>query len=135
MVKHIDILAILFFVWGGFQLFIGVVLALIYVGFGAVMGIAGGVGGEEELLITGVLMGGLGAVVGIFVMLFSLPSFAAGIGIRRRRPWGRIVGIVVGALALTSVPLGTALGVYALVVLIDKDVGEAFSTSGLVSAE
>jgi len=129
MVKHIDVLAILFFVWGGFQLFIGLILALIYVGLGAAMGVAGGAGGEEELLITGILMGGVGAVVSIFVMLFSLPSFAAGIGIRRRKPWGRIVGIVVGALALTNLPLGTALGVYALIVLLDKEVGEVFSAS------
>jgi hypothetical protein len=135
MVKHIDILAILFFVWGGFQLFIGLILALIYVGFGAAMGIAGGVEGEEELMITGIAMGAAGLFVSFFVMMFSLPSFAAGIGIRRRRPWGRIVGIVVGALALSSIPLGTALGIYALIVLIDKDVGEAFSKSSLVSAE
>ena len=34
-----------------------------------------------------------------------------------RRPWARMLAIVLGVLALFKVPLGTALGVYTLWVL------------------
>jgi len=42
-------------------------------------------------------------------------------GIGQKKPWGRTLGIVVGAISLAGVPLGTALGIYALVVLLSQE--------------
>jgi hypothetical protein len=55
-----------------------------------------------------------------FIILLSLPGVFAGYGLLKRRPWARILAIVVGALHLYNLPIGTALGVYTFVVLADS---------------
>ncbi|MGH9814978.1 MAG: hypothetical protein ACRD6I_02770, partial [Candidatus Acidiferrales bacterium] len=45
-------------------------------------------------------------------------SIAAGYGLMQREPWGRTLALVMGLLALLSVPFGTALGIYTLIVLL-----------------
>ncbi|HEX8097396.1 MAG TPA: hypothetical protein VF507_05145 [Pyrinomonadaceae bacterium] len=49
-----------------------------------------------------------------FSLLFALPPLAAGFGFFKVKPWARTAGFVAGILALLSIPLGTALGVYTL---------------------
>jgi len=44
-------------------------------------------------------------------------ALAAGLGLMQKSPWGRWVAIVAGCLALIHLPLGTALGIWTLVVL------------------
>ena len=41
-----------------------------------------------------------------------------------------VFGLVCGALALSQVPFGTALGVYALWTLLDRDVNAEFNNQG-----
>jgi hypothetical protein len=52
--------------------------------------------------------------------------FAAGYGLQERASWGRILALVLGVINLPSVPLGTCLGIWALMVLLDKDNAAAF---------
>ena len=58
-----------------------------------------------------------GAVVGGLALL-GAPWLALGFGLRRRRVWARSLGVVCGVLLLPFAPIGTALGVWTLVVLI-----------------
>jgi uncharacterized membrane protein (DUF2068 family) len=56
-------------------------------------------------------LGGLllaGAVVGI----------VAGWGLLERKPWARMLAIVLGCFSLLDMPFGTALGIYTLWVLL-----------------
>jgi hypothetical protein len=62
-------------------------------------------------------------------MLLSLPGLIAGIGLVKFRPWARILGIVISALDLLSVPFGTALGVYGLWVLLSTETEALFRQS------
>ena len=39
-------------------------------------------------------------------------------GLLQHEPWGRMLGLIVGVVALLSIPFGTALGVYTLWVLL-----------------
>jgi hypothetical protein len=71
------------------------------------------------------VLGIVGALVAGFLLLISLPGVLAGYGLLQRKPWGRIMGIIVGALHLANVPLGTALGVYSFWVLTQPE-AEAF---------
>lgn len=52
------------------------------------------------------------------VAIFAALEFIVGWGLLDRRPWARILGIVLAFLALLSFPLGTALGIYTLWVLL-----------------
>ena len=47
----------------------------------------------------------------------SVPGLVAAYGLLRGRKWGRIAGIIVGALFLFNFPIGTAIGIYAIVIL------------------
>src|SRR3954471_23869382 len=59
------------------------------------------------------LLRGIG---GVFLAV-AVAGALAGWGLMERRPWARMLAIVLGVLALFKVPLGTALGIYTLWVL------------------
>src|SRR6266542_4293453 len=67
------------------------------------------------------------AVLGIFVLAKAAAGFFAGWGLLNREPWARVVTLVVGFLALLHPPLGTALGVYTLWVLLPADAEAEYS--------
>ena len=60
---------------------------------------------------------GLVPVVIAMTSLVSILSLLAGYALLTRRPWGRVLAIIAGVLALLKIPLGTALGIYTLWVL------------------
>jgi len=72
------------------------------------------------------ITGAVGAAIACFLMLVSLPGMLAGIGLLKMQPWARIVGIIVGVLHILSFPLGTALGVYTLWVLLNAETEAMF---------
>jgi len=53
---------------------------------------------------------------GIFLIL-AVAGAVAGWGLLERRPWARVLAIVVAVLALFKFPIGTALGIFTLWVL------------------
>ena len=69
--------------------------------------------------LNSLFWGGLystGILLGMFGVVHLLLAWA----LYEREPWARMLGIVVGFLALLRVPLGTALGVYTLWVLLPE---------------
>lgn len=58
------------------------------------------------------------SAIGTFVLIKAAVGFAAGWGLLRREPWARILTIVLSFFALLNIPLGTALGIYSLWVLL-----------------
>ncbi len=69
----------------------------------------------------------IGLIVAGFITLFSIPGIVVGIGLLRFKSWARILGIVLGLLALPGFPLHTALGVYTLIVLFSNEAEQIFS--------
>ena len=66
---------------------------------------------------TPMWMGGLWPVIAVATVFAAALALIAGYGLLNRRPWGRIVAIIVAILALINFPFGTALGIYTLWVL------------------
>jgi len=56
--------------------------------------------------------------IGILILAKAALGFFAGWGLLRREPWARMLTIVLSFLALFHFPLGTALGIYSLWVLL-----------------
>ena len=54
----------------------------------------------------------------VFVVLRAVLLFAAGYGLMERAPWGRMVAIVAAFLSLIKFPIGTALGIWTLLILM-----------------
>jgi hypothetical protein len=84
---------------------------------------------DPEALVAAPILGVIGVALFLFILLASVPGIVAGIGLLKFKPWSRILTIVVSALNLMNVPLGTALGVYSLWVLLNQDVELLFRTT------
>ncbi|HWQ54328.1 MAG TPA: zinc ribbon domain-containing protein [Bryobacteraceae bacterium] len=56
--------------------------------------------------------------IGLTFLVAAVLGFVAGWGLLERAPWARTLSIVLGIIALVDVPLGTALGIYTLWVLL-----------------
>lgn len=57
------------------------------------------------------------AVAGTYFLAYAAACFITGWGLMQRRPWARIVAIIVAILSLIHPVLGTALGIYTLWVI------------------
>jgi hypothetical protein len=120
--QHLDLVGLFYILYGGMTLAVGALVFVIF-GLGGIgMGLAGAGGGDEELLIMSGIYGMAAVFTGLIVAVFGLPYVIVGFGMRRRKPWSRVAGLVLGALALMNLPLGTLLGVYGIVKLVDDDV-------------
>lgn len=59
--------------------------------------------------------------LGMFLALFGVLHLVLAWGLFERQPWARTLGVVLGFLALLRFPLGTALGIYTLWVLLPEE--------------
>jgi hypothetical protein len=120
MATHIKVLGIIHIVFGVF----GLALAfLVLVLFGGIAGLVG-VSGEEGAFVAAPVVGIIGTLLFLVMAGLSLPGIVAGVGLLGFRPWARILAIIVSAVHLLNVPLGTLLGVYGLWALLNSE-GEA----------
>ena len=58
---------------------------------------------------------------GVLVAVIAVLSLAVGWGLYQRAPWARMLALVMAFFSLLSIPLGTALGIYTLVVLLPAE--------------
>ena len=56
--------------------------------------------------------------MGWLILAKAAAGFFAGWGLLQKEDWARTVALVVGFVALLNVPIGTALGIYTLWVLL-----------------
>jgi hypothetical protein len=71
--------------------------------------------------------GKLGIVVFLVLTLAMAALWiAAAWGLGKRRPWGRTLAIVISVLSLAGIPIGTALGIYGLIVLNSPEAKDVF---------
>jgi hypothetical protein len=70
-------------------------------------------------------LGGLFSV-GVFLGIFGMLHLVLAWGLFERAPWARMLGLVIGFLALLRFPLGTALGIYTLWVLLPEESGREY---------
>jgi hypothetical protein len=64
--------------------------------------------------------------MGIFLGLFGLLHLFLAWSLYEFKPWARILGLVVGFMALLRFPLGTALGAYTIWVLLPESSGREY---------
>jgi predicted ferric reductase len=116
--QHVRILAWLFVVYGAILLLIGVVAGFFIIGGGMISG------DRTAMLATG----GIGIFILCLLFLIAVPNLIAAWGLFRFQPWARILAIILGVLHLFSFPLGTALGVYTLWVLLSAPTQPLFAS-------
>ena len=119
MTSHADFVGILFVIWGLLTTLVG--LSTLALGFGAVALIVsasrGGGGGQVAAGMTAAVI----TVLAVIAIVWGIAHVVVGVPLRRRRPWARLAALMLGAVDLLLLPYGTALGVYALWVLLNED--------------
>ena len=127
MEKHIRILGVLNIVWGSMGAIAGLIVLLI---FGTAYGIVGVITPREpNAAIALPIIAMIGGAIALFLLIVSIPSVIAGIGLYCFKSWARLLAIIVSALHLLNIPFGTALGIYGFWVLLSSDSQPLFSKS------
>jgi hypothetical protein len=111
MDQHINIIAALNIIFGTIKLLIGLVLLGILMTGGLISRDA------NAFAITTLV----GMVIALFFAIKSLPEILGGLGLLKRKPWARILVIILGCLDLIEFPIGTAIGIYTLWVMLNEE--------------
>jgi hypothetical protein len=117
MSRHVTLLGILETLWGGLAMLVGVSMLLLAVGALAAIVDPLGTAAEFAAGLTATVF----AVIGVFALLWGGAHAWAAALLRRRQPLGRIASLVLALVNLLVLPFGTALGVYALWVLLTDE--------------
>ena len=128
MVAHVDFVGVLFIVWGLLTTLVG--LSTLALGVGAVALLAsarGATGGSQ--FATG-LTAAVFATLAVIAILWGAAHVVVGVPLRRHRPWSRLMALMLGSVDLVLLPYGTALGAYALWVLLSEGGKHLFAEHG-----
>jgi len=121
---QVDFLGVLFIVWGLLTTLVGV--STLALGVGAVALIASASRGGGGQFAAGVTAAAFTALA-IIAMLWGAAHVVVGVPLRRHRPWSRLGALMLGSVDLLLLPYGTALGVYAIWILLHEDGKKLFS--------
>ena len=65
--------------------------------------------------------------VSLFLLLVSIPGLIGGIGLFMKKSWARILVLIISVLDLLNIPIGTAVAVYTIWVLVQDDTVKLFA--------
>lgn len=68
----------------------------------------------------------IGSSVALILLILSVPSIIGGVGLFKKRNWARILVLVISAIDLINFPIGTAIGVYSIWVLVQDETVKLF---------
>ncbi len=112
--EHVRLVGILWMAYSALNVVAGVVLVIVAETiFGGALRFPQGPPSEVNVWLRPLL-----TFIGGLVLIKAGAGFIAGWGLLQREPWARVVTLVVGFISLFNVPLGTALGIYTLWVLL-----------------
>src|SRR5262245_33346821 len=122
MSPHADLVAILFIVWGLLMALVGASLLALGVAAGA---LASSDTSRLAAGVTAAVFTGLAFIA----IVWGIAHVVVGVPLRKRTPRARILALVLGSVDLVLLPYGTALGLYALWILLSER-GKALFVAG-----
>jgi hypothetical protein len=126
MNSHVDFVGVLFIIWGLLTTLVGLSTLALGVGAVALIASAGRGGSQFAAGLTAAIF----TTMAIIAMVWGAAHVVVGVPLRRRRPWARLIALVLGSADLLLLPYGTALGVYALWVLLSEQGRALFGAAG-----
>jgi len=117
MENHIKIIGTLWIAFGVIFLFFALFI------FGVLFGVSfiHGVEAEADIILRSIAIG-----VGIFLAIHGLPELIGSIWLLKKQEWARILVLALAFLMLLAFPIGTALGIYSIVILTKKETVQLF---------
>ena len=116
MKQHVTVVGALHIGFGALGMLIALIVFLAVVGGGLLSG------DEDAIAITSVV----GTVIAFFFALLSIPGIIGGIGMLKYQPWARILVMILAVFNLVNIPIGTAVGVYTIWVLMQEETEQLF---------
>ena len=129
MQTHVKVVGVAFIVFGALGILAAMAIMLV---FGGAAGIVGASADPEEAAFALPIIGLTGTLLSMFLFALSIPGLVTGFGLLSFKPWARILGIVLCAIQLINIPLGTLLGIYGLWVLLNSDTERLLSAGTAV---
>jgi hypothetical protein len=117
MQEHVTILGALYLALNLLKVIIAIIVFVVISSGGLLSG------DMEAIAITSTV----GSIIAFILIIFSVPGIIAGIGLLKRRPWARILTLVLGCLELMVIPFGTILGIYTIWVLMKEESAAIFN--------
>jgi len=107
---------------------LGVIFGLIIL---TVLATIGAITHDED---ANIILSIVGFVVGGGLIVLSIPGIIGGIGLLKHKEWARILVLILSAMDLINIPIGTAVGVYSLWVLVQDETAKLFRTKPVAAA-
>lgn len=117
MEKHITVVGALKIGFSALGIFAAIVVFVAVVGGGLISG------DKDTIAITAAV----GTMVAFFLVLLSVPGIIGGIGLLKHKPWARILVLILAVLDLLNIPIGTAVGIYTIWVLVQDETVRLFA--------
>jgi hypothetical protein len=116
MKKHVSVAAILQIVFGSLNVLIAMVIAFAF-GFADQF-----VDDPTAVKVLGLV----GTPLVVLFLLFGGAMIAGGVGLLGCKPWARVLTLVMAAIGLLNIPIGTLKGVYIIWVLVQQETVSLF---------
>jgi hypothetical protein len=127
--RHIGILGILCSIWGALAIIVGLSLLLLAAG---ALAILFGPDGSAVGFAAGVTATAF-AVIGLVALVWGAAHVGASVLLRRRHIAGRFLTLALAVVNLLVLPFGTALGAYALWILLTDEGRRLFEASPIAA--
>lgn len=115
---RVDILALCWLLKSLFEMMLGLVFGGTFAAFGLLpLLVPSESASQNEAYVLSAVFIVIGLGVGLLVSVFAAPGLLIAWGLRRRADWARWMAMIMGALQVFHVPIGTMIGVYSVVVL------------------
>jgi hypothetical protein len=118
MDRHVHLIGILWIVYGLMGLLFAFFAFLILFGVSFIPNMGNVAPGILRLIAW---------IASLFFLVLALPQIIAGMGLMKRKEWGRILTLIVSFFHLISFPLGTALSIYSFVILLKPETIKLFN--------
>lgn len=76
----------------------------------------------------------LAVLIGGGIALFGAIDIAGGIGLLNYRGWARMLVLIISVPHLLNIPIGTAIGIYSIVILVNADTQRLFENPAAAGA-
>jgi hypothetical protein len=111
--SHVDFLGTLFVVWGLLTIVIGVSTLALGIGAAALITSA-------RSSVAAGITAAVFTTLAFLAIVWGTAHVVVGVPLRRHTPWSRLTALMLGSVDLLLLPYGTAVGVYALWVLLNE---------------
>ena len=124
MPESIKVARIAFVVAAGLEIAAAALFLFIFVSGAVIVGW----GTERAGLLGSALLGATGIILAVLFAAFGVADLLIAAGIAKGRPWARFAGTALAVLLLVGFPVGTVLGVLALMGLLGRDARDWFGS-------